>query len=105
MTHIILEAPSGRYVVEVDKGMAELSKLGKVKQKELSQLLKDNERDVVGQLFLADFDERGSREVAAQFGLNYKRVQTWAFDMRNGRKMTQAKLDKLKKFYGVDCLM
>ena len=105
MTHIILKAPSGRYVVEVEKGKANLSKLGKAKQKELSNLLKDNERDVVGQLFLSDFDERGSREVAKQFGLNYKRVQTWAFDMRNGRKMTQAKLNRLKEFYGVDDLM
>lgn len=72
---------------------------------ELLQAIKENESDIIADLFLSDYQERGSKAVAADLGMDHKWVQMSIHYLKEGRKMTHAKIQKLKKIYSVDRLM
>jgi len=71
----------------------------------IREVIQDNEAEIIGDLFLSDYQERGSKVVAYDLGLDHKWVQMSIHYLKDGRKMTHAKIQKLKKIYSVDRLM
>jgi hypothetical protein len=87
--HIIIEGGKDRFILELDNGKPKTYQLTKTKSKELLTLLRENERQVVGALFVADFESRKASEIAKELGIEQTRVPMLAFHIREGRKMSR----------------
>lgn len=103
--HIIIEGGKDRFILELDNGKPKTYQLNKTKSKELLALLRENERQVVGALFVADFESRKASEIAKELGIEQARVPMLAFHIREGRKMSRPKFELLNKVYGIGALL
>ena len=93
------------YTIELIGNKPELFELIWIERPKVPDLIRKNEYDIIAQLFLSDYQERGSKVVANDLGLEHKWVQMSIHYLKDGRKMTHAKIQKLKKIYSVDRLM
>lgn len=106
MANIIITAPSGKYLVEVDTEGNGIYKLKEVGQQGPIELLRENERALVQSLFLSDTEARPQQEVADQLGIPLEWVRMWRHDFRRkNRDMQDVKFEILKKVYGVDAIL
>lgn len=105
MAFIVLKGSKERLLVETVDRVAKVYSLKPGNSKSVQELLRKNENQIIQGLFTSDCETRRNKEIGADLGVDAQTVADMKYRISQGRKMSESKLELLKKIYSIDNLI
>lgn len=104
MPKLIIEVDQARLLIEKEAGEeVRISQLDEISPAEnINTVIRDNEKEIVVELFLDDTDRRTLEEVANDLGTHMGHVRMMRYQFKNeGRTPGKSRFEMLREFYKV----